>query len=330
MDNKIRDLLLGTTSKSTSKSKHTNKKLESARLAEITLKTNILLKTPPIFQQKHYKHLGVLTITDYVTFTNLPEHPIWSKLEKHVDFTFADQLCTPLYTLHDQRPYAPSIRLKALLVQHYESLSPRELELQFSFDMAIKRFIGIPMSYRGCDYKELSWGANLVESNVLESCFTHILIQARPYLSKKKEGARWCEEAIKTYVTPERLAMYPYMMQGLLHVVQHMKRTHPILSRYIVKVHGLEGWFVHLPSKASLEEKAAAMSILVIRAFTILGWFETDSTRSLFWLWKDPVQQLRSLELQAILYAYLSPTTQTMELEFMKSATNRRQHANSL
>lgn len=68
-------------------------------------------------------------------------------------------------------------------------------------------------------------------------------------------------------------------------------------------------WFEKLPLSATPEERIIQFSQLVARAYALLAWFEGDGIRAQFWSWKDDKKQLRSLELQAILYKILLQNT---------------------
>jgi hypothetical protein len=296
-------------------SKKKKSKKDGPTRAATTSKTKapIVMQSTIIFKRIHYKDFGALSIADHVTFSDLPEHPIWSKVERHVDFSFADRLCTHLYTPHGHRPYCPSLKLKVHLVQILEKLTTSELEMRLLFDIAIKRFVGIPISFKGCEPKALELGNSLIESNLLEACFIHILLQAKPYIYKRALADSPTAQLISDYASEERLANYTAILQGMFKIVQHLKQNNPVLYRYLSKAFQLEEWFIRPPMPIHPDEKASAFSKLIVRAFTLLCWFENDAIRSLFWLWKDPAQQLRSLELQAALYESVCPIAYSHE-----------------
>lgn len=278
-------------------------------------KAPMVMQSTIMFKRIHYKDFGALSIADHVTFSDLPEHPIWSKVERHVDFSFVDRLCTHLYTPHGHRPYCPSLKLKVHLVQILEKLTPSELEMRLLFDMAIKRFVGIPVSYKGIEPRALMLGSSRIETHLLEACFIHILLQAKPYINKRTLANSTTAHLISDYASDERLSAYTAILQGIFKIVQHLKQQHPVLYRYVSKAFQLEEWFTRQPMPVHPDEKASALSKLTVRAFTLLCWFENDAVRLLFWLWKDPAQQLRSLELQAALYESVCPNAYSTNIK---------------
>lgn len=43
-------------------------------------------------------------------------------MDKLLDFSFADEICAPLYSTRGPKPYAPSLKLKLHFVQRYYNL----------------------------------------------------------------------------------------------------------------------------------------------------------------------------------------------------------------
>jgi hypothetical protein len=72
-----------------------------------------------------------------------------------------------------------------------------------------------------------------------------------------------------------------------------------------------QNWFEKIAYDSSPEEYVAAFSLLVARANSLLSWFENGSAHTQFWQWKNKKQQLRSLELQAILCQILLQNTRS-------------------
>ncbi|MFK7694766.1 hypothetical protein [Paenibacillus sp. HJGM_3] len=267
-----------------------------------------IVKQATTFKPSKFHNFGALTISDHITFSEIPNHPFWSKIENRIDFTIADHLFTRLYTPTGVRPYAPTLRLKIKLVQVFEQLSPADLELKLMFDMAVRRFIGIPMSFKKFDMHALALTGSPLETVVLEACLIQLLLQAKPYLSKRSDSEAGFDQWFSDYVSSDRLASYPRILNGVLKLVQHLRQTHPVLIRYAYKQFPLDEWLARNQQHSSIHEKANAISLMSIRAMMFLNWFDSDEVRTLLRIWKDPVQQLRSLELQALLYESLCPT----------------------
>src|ERR1700730_9166871 len=102
-----------------------------------------------------YKQFDQLSFADIEVYSVLPEHPIWSRAEELLDFSFADQICAPLYASLGARPYAPSLKLKLHIVQRYYNLSDRQLEERVIGDLFIKRFLGLPVRFIGFDHSTI-------------------------------------------------------------------------------------------------------------------------------------------------------------------------------
>lgn len=258
----------------------------------------------------NYKNFGHLTLADYEIFAQLPSHPFWSQVEKWIDFSFADELCAHLYSPNGQRPYAPSLKLKIHLVQVMENLSDREMEIRLMFDMAIKRFIGVPMSFTGFDHSTIGLDRERMGAHLFHACFHYILAQAKQHGLWGKDGDRWLADAFHTHARAIRMGAQRLVFHGMLNIVQHLKRSHRPLFDLAVEKLKLTDWFERLPLGASPEEHAAAFSLLVTRAYTLLSWFESREAQPLFWQWNNQKGQLRSLELQAVLYEILQQNTQ--------------------
>ncbi|MCL6598514.1 MAG: transposase, partial [Alicyclobacillus macrosporangiidus] len=75
-----------------------------------------------------YMNFDQLSLADFAVYSSIPPHPFWDEVDKVVDFSFADELCAPLYSPNGRRPYPPSLKLKVHLVQRYYNISDREME----------------------------------------------------------------------------------------------------------------------------------------------------------------------------------------------------------
>lgn len=256
-----------------------------------------------------YKDFGSLTFADYELFSKLPEHPFWGQVDHLIDFSFADELCAHLYSPKGQRPYAPSLKLKVHLVQAMENLSDREMEIRMMFDIAIKRFLAVPMSFTGFDHSTIGLDRERMGDHLFHACFHYILAQAKQHGLWGNRDDRWLVDAFHTHAHAIRMGAHRLVFHGMLNIVQHLKRANRPLFQLAGDTLKLEEWFERTPGKASPEERMAAFSLLVARAHALLSWFENGEAHKLFWQWADQKQQLRSLELQAILYKILQQNT---------------------
>lgn len=126
-----------------------------------------------------YKQFDQLSFADFEVFSVLPDHPIWSRAEEVIDFSFADQICKSLYSSRGQRPFAPSLKLKVHIVQRYYNLSDREMEEKIMGDLFIKRFLGLPVKFTGFDHSTIGLDRDRVGSELFDACHHQILAQAK-------------------------------------------------------------------------------------------------------------------------------------------------------
>lgn len=105
-------------------------------------------------------------------------HPLWSEVEKHIDFSFANDLCAPLYSPLGQRSYSPEIKLKIHLVQCFYNLSDREMEMKMIGDLFVKRFLNIPVDHMGLDHSTLGLDRSRLGSDLFHAIHNYILAQA--------------------------------------------------------------------------------------------------------------------------------------------------------
>lgn len=250
-----------------------------------------------------------MSFTDVEVYSVLPEHPVWSRAADLLDFSFADEICAPLYSTRGPRPYAPSLKLKLHLVQRYYNLSDREMEERVIGDLFIKRFLGLPVSFIGFDHSTIGLDRERMGSALFDACHHHILAQARQMGLWGENKDIWLVDSFHTNGHVARLSAYRLIKQAVLRVLGHLKRTHSVLYRQL----GLEMDFqvltAKLPASPKPEDVTASFSQLIVFAFGLLHWFEKETIRPLFWSWKDRERQLVSLERQAILFRILTENT---------------------
>lgn len=269
-----------------------------------------------------YKTFGQLTFADLEIFNSVPDHPTWSQVERLIDFSFADDLCAFLYSPNGQRPIAPSLKLKAHLVQAMDSLSDRQLEDQMIYNIAIKRFLGVPMSFAGFDHSTVGLDRDRMGPLLFHACFHYILAQAKAKGLWGGRGDRWFIDTFHTHARAARMGAQQLVFHGLQNFLKHLERTHPSLFAVAAKRLHLTDWFEQSPASVSDEDALVAFSLLVSRAYALLSWFDCDEGRALFWQWTDRSQQLRSLELQAILLEILQQNTRPVPPDDPKKKTD--------
>jgi IS5 family transposase len=262
-----------------------------------------------------YKTFGQLTLSDYEVFSSVPSHPFWSRVEQVVDFSFADELCSPLYSPNGQRPYAPSLKLKIHFAQRYHNYSDREMEEAILYHLHIKRFLGVPVFFNGFDHSTLGLDRSRMGSALFDACHHHILSQALAKGLWGKEDDRWLIDSFHTYANIAKVGPYRLIQQGILRIIQHIKRTYPKLYAYLLQDCALKSFLKRLSDRTPEKDRLVLFSRLVVEAYSLLHWLESEKVKPLFWAWEKEKQQLRCLELQAILYQILQENTKRIKPE---------------
>lgn len=257
-----------------------------------------------------YKQLEQISFTDLEVYSALPEHPIWSRVAEQIDFSFADELCAPLYSTRGPRPYAPSLKLKLHLVQRYYNLSDRQMEERVIGDLFIKRFLGLPVTFMGMDHSTLGLDRERMGSALFDACHHHILAQAKQKGLWGNEADVWLVDSFHTNGHVPRRSAYRLIQHAILRVVNQLKRAHPALYRQLCRQWDAEPVLTRFASEASPEERALTFSTLVLSGHRLLRWFEQEDVNRLFWSWPDSKRQRASLERQAILYQILAENTE--------------------
>lgn len=250
-----------------------------------------------------------MSFADLEVYSVLPEHPVWSRAVELLDFSFADEICAPLYSTRGPRPYAPSLKLKLHLVQRYYNLSDREMEERVIGDLFIKRFLGLPVSFTGFDHSTIGLDRERMGAALFDACHHHILAQAKQKGLWGDNKDVWLVDSFHTNGHVARLSAYRLIKQAVLRVLSHLKRTHSILYRQLGLELDLHVLTDKLPANPTPEDLAASFSRLVVLAYGLLHWFEKETIRPIFWSWKDRERQLASLEKQAILFRILTENT---------------------
>jgi hypothetical protein len=252
-----------------------------------------------------FKQFEQLTFADIEVYSVLPEHPIWSKVEELVDFSFADRICAHLYSSRGPKPYAPSIKFKLHVVQRYYNLSDREMEERVIGDLFIKRFLGVPVSFMGFDHSTIGLDRDRLGSALFDACHHHILAQAKQKGLWGDNKDVWIVDSFVTQGNAVYRSSYRLIKHAFVRVLNHLKRSYRQLFDRAHTELDLRPLTAKLPPDATPEDLAVAFSQLVLMAYELLHWFEKDSIRDLFWTWSYPERRLVSLEHQAILFQIL-------------------------
>lgn len=260
-------------------------------------------------KQVRYKQLDQISFADLEVYSVLPEHPIWSRAAELLDFSFADEICAPLYSTRGPKPYAPSLKLKLHLVQRYYNLSDRQMEERVIGDLFIKRFLGLPVSFVGFDHSTIALDRERMGSVLFNACHHQILAQAKQKGLWGDQQDVWLIDSFHTDGHVPSLSAFRLIKQAVLRIINHLKRVHPKLFRQMMLDMDTKTLSEKLPADATPEDFAVSFSRLVVFAYGVLHWFEKDGIRSLFWSWKESDRQLESLERQGILFRILTENT---------------------
>lgn len=253
-----------------------------------------------------YKQFGQLSFADMEVFSVLPEHPIWSEVDKLIDFSFADRICAHLYSTRGARPYAPSLKFKLHLVQRYYNLSDREMEERVIGDLFIKRFLGVPVSFIGLDHSTIGFDRDRVGAELFDACHHFILAQAKRQGLWGDKKDMWIVDSFVSKGNAVYRTSYRLIKHAIVRVLNHLKRAHRQLFNRIQVELDLNSLTAKLSKDATPEDLALSFSQLAVLGFGILHWFESESVRPVFWAWSEHDRQLASLELQALLYRILT------------------------
>lgn len=273
-----------------------------------------------------YKTFGQLTLSDYEVFSSVPSHPFWSRVEQVVDFSFADKLCAPLYSSKGQRPYAPSLKLKIHFAQRYHDYSDREMEEAILYHLHLKCFLGVPVSFTGFDHSTLGLDRDRMGSELFNACHHHILSQALAKGLWGKEEDRWFIDSFHTYANIAKVGAYRLIQQGILRIIQHIKRTYPKLYAYLLQDYNLHSILKRISDRTPEKDRLVLFSRLVVEAYSLLHWLESEKVQPLYWAWEKKKQQLRCLELQATLYQILQENVKKNEKNNHKDSEKEFQY----
>jgi hypothetical protein len=248
-----------------------------------------------------YKNFNQISFADLLVYSQLPSHPFWSLIEENIDFSFADALCSSLYSGFGQHPFAPSLKLKIHLVQTYYVVPDRKMEEKIMGDLFIKRFLGLPVDFFGFDHSTIALDRDRLGVALFQACHFHILsqMQALGFWGEKNE--QWIIDSFPSSAKVAIKGAYRLVQQGMIRIMQQFKRSNrPLYNSYTM--HAALDMMTHrLTSNTPKEEYSVAFSKLVAQACGLLQCIENDQLLVSFWNWADKKAQLKSLELQAVL-----------------------------
>lgn len=252
-----------------------------------------------------YKTFDQLSFADSMVYSNLPNHPFWSNVEKCIDFSFADSLASVLYSARGQHPYAPSLKLKIHLIQSYYNISDRQVEEKIMGDLFIKRFLGLPVDFFGFDHSTIGLDRNRMGNAMFQACHLYILAQMYSLGLWGDKDEQWIIDSFPSHVAVAKVGTYRLIQQAMIQVIQQLKRNHRELFDLANQSIVLDAMLFRLPPKSSNSDWMLAFSRLVGQAHGLLLWFQLEEVRSMFDQCPNKKAQQKSLELQNILQRIL-------------------------
>lgn len=269
-----------------------------------------------------YKTFDQVSFADMMVYSKLPAHPFWSHIESQLDFSFADKLCSVLYTGRGQRPYAPSLKLKIHLIQIYYHLSDRQTEEKIMGDLFIKRFLGLPVDFFGFDHSTIGLDRDRLGVTMFHACHLQILSQLYNLGLWGDKDEQWIIDSFPSNAGVVIVGAYRLIQQGMLRIMQQLKRSNHALYKRVGESVSLEVITHRLSPNCSKGDMMVAFSKLVVQAYGLLYVFENDRVSSLFWQWDNKNAQLKSLELQALLCKILIENSKPYEAGDQKDLTS--------
>lgn len=245
-----------------------------------------------------YKNFGQLSFADLLVFSKLPAHPFWSHVERKIDFSFADTLCSVLYTGKGQYPYAPSLKLKVHLVQAYYGLADRPTEEKIIGDLFVKRFLELPVDFFGFDHSTIGLDRSRMGEAMFRACHLYILAQMYSHGLWGDNNEQWIIDSFPTDVHMVRRGAFRLIQHAMVRLVQHLRKQAPKSVCTAVQSLPLDAMSVRLGATASTADCMLAYSKLVAQAYGLLQWFNNERVKPLLAEWKNDA---RSQELQDIL-----------------------------
>jgi len=257
-----------------------------------------------------YKNFDQLSFTDLLVYSKLPAHSFWSFFESKIDFSFADTLCTVLYTGRGQHPYAPSLKLKIHLIQTYYGLSDRQVEEKIIGDLFIKRFLQLPVDFFGFDHSTIGLDRSRMGEVMFRACHLYILAQMYSHGLWGDKNEQWIIDSFPTNISMVRHGAYRLIQHAMIRLVQHLRKQAPKSVCKAAQSLPLDAISVRLSATASSADRMLAFSKLVAQAYGLLQWFDNENIKPMLAEWKN---YARSQELQTILKRVLEENSHPVD-----------------
>lgn len=243
-------------------------------------------------ERVRYKNFDQASFADFEVFGAIPPHPFWDLVNQHIDFSFADKLCEPLYSPLGQRPYAPSLKLKIHLVQRYYNVSDREMEMKIVGDIFVKRFLGVPISLAKFDHSTIALDRSRLGAEMFHACHVYILAQALSLGLWGQEDDRWLVDSFHTEANVSRPSTYELIQQATCKLIQHLKKKNSAMYEELKQHMDVGFFFQRLKRDAEPMRHKLALSNLAVQAYGLVAWMQSKGG----FTWENERERAVSIE----------------------------------
>lgn len=218
-----------------------------------------------------FKDFGQVDFFSEQVFAQMPPDPFFEAVAENIDFSFADRICEPYYSHLGQYAYAPSLMLRIRFLYAYFNLSDRQLEYGLRYNLAYKKFAGIPANYYSFDHSSREDFDSRIPVEVHKAIFFHILAQIIDLgLLDPKE--QWIIDATHSLSRAAHHTTPSLIRQGIIQLLYALERAAKNWTSVVDKELGLTDIISErLHYKATEENKLQYFSRLVVTAYGLLA-----------------------------------------------------------
>lgn len=218
-----------------------------------------------------FKDFGQLDFFSDQIFKEMPPDIFLDSVSEAIDFSFADTICEPFYSPLGQNAYAPSLMLKIRFLHAYFNISDRQLEYGLRYNLAYKKFVGIPANYYSFDHSSREDFDSRIPVDVHKAIFFHVFAQIKDLgLIDPKE--HWIIDATHSLSRATHHTAASLIRQGITQLTYALRRAARNWTDRVekeLKLTDITDERLHY--KAAAEKKLQYFSCLVVTAFGLLA-----------------------------------------------------------
>jgi IS5 family transposase len=175
-------------------------------------------------------HQGTLIFGPDLYKELIPEDHILYKINKQVDFTFANEACKDLYSPDQGRPVknTPEIMFRSAIVQYLNDYSDREMENAARYNIIVKWFLGIPIEDQSYDHSALGDFRDRLGEERWKKLFFMILKQIEDAGFAKGTQYVDATQVIANIAIPGTIGL---IRQGIREVMEEIEKVNPELYK---------------------------------------------------------------------------------------------------